>query len=328
MAADGSATNPSSEVQVTTLSAAIEFTGDLYPGSEGNDLSIGIARNGSTRGTASVRLRIMSGSAEPGSDFETVDRLVHFEDWQYYLRVDVPISRDRLLEGTETSTAVLSDVVGADLGSRTSAQLQIRDSVTGVGPTNLRVPRITDTEITLQWDDNCDNETSYVVERTYGPTIIGSKTTLPPGSTSWTDVGLLAGRTYAYRVYAVRGDLVSDVVYSDSIETAPGSGKVQVSTVSLSFGNVRVGSTKQLPITFTNTGSVPLTVVFEAARMPFILKGDFGTLVLSPSGSGRKATIKVGFRPTRKGTVAGELVVITTALGREAFRIRLTGKGT
>ncbi len=87
-----------------------------------------------------------------------------------------------------------------------------------VGPTNLTVTAVSQTEIELTWQDNAYDETSYHIERS------------PDGNTSWIEVGTTAANTthfsdtpplcgmhYHYRVRAYRS---SDILYSNYSNTA------------------------------------------------------------------------------------------------------------
>lgn len=70
-------------------------------------------------------------------------------------------------------------------------------------PTNLSATSVTPKQISLSWNDNADNETTYFLERKTGSNGVYSLlTTLNPDTTSYIDTGLNEQYHYSYRVYA------------------------------------------------------------------------------------------------------------------------------
>ncbi len=69
-------------------------------------------------------------------------------------------------------------------------------------PSGLAASVVSDTQLSLLWTDNSNNETSFNVERQNGAnwTVVA---TLPANTTSYTDAGLTAATSYTYRVNAV-----------------------------------------------------------------------------------------------------------------------------
>lgn len=77
-----------------------------------------------------------------------------------------------------------------------------------LAPTNLEARVVHDQlQITLLWQDNADNEDSFVVQRsTAGPSGPWEVVATPPAnSTQYDDTGLADGVTYWYRVAATNG---------------------------------------------------------------------------------------------------------------------------
>jgi len=76
-------------------------------------------------------------------------------------------------------------------------------------PTNLMAEALVLGEIALSWNDNADNETNYVVERknTGGFELYA---TLAANSTTFTDMDVVEGTTYTYRVKGVNSETESD----------------------------------------------------------------------------------------------------------------------
>jgi len=73
------------------------------------------------------------------------------------------------------------------------------------GPENLYGYAASETRIVLFWDD-CENETSYVIERkTDGEDTFNVVGYIPANSTSWSDWGVTRDTRYIYRIKAVSG---------------------------------------------------------------------------------------------------------------------------
>jgi len=109
-----------------------------------------------------------------------------------------------------------------NLGQGAFASVTVSASATSVprNPTRLRVAPLASNQITLQWQDNSDNETGFRIERRDGP---GADfvvlATVGANTTSFTDTGPLPnGTIYYYRVIATgaAGDsMPSNEVYAD-----------------------------------------------------------------------------------------------------------------
>jgi len=70
-------------------------------------------------------------------------------------------------------------------------------------PTNPVASNVTDTNVTLQWNDTSTGEQNYLVERKTGAAGLWSQvSTLAANSTSWNDTLAQPGTTYYYRVRA------------------------------------------------------------------------------------------------------------------------------
>ena len=89
------------------------------------------------------------------------------------------------------------------------ASAQILNAPTAPG--DLAATGVSTTEIDLQWSDNSDNETGFVIERSLngvdGWTLAG---TAVANATSFNDAGLTPGSRYFYRVRATNGGVDSD----------------------------------------------------------------------------------------------------------------------
>jgi len=83
------------------------------------------------------------------------------------------------------------------------------------GPENLYAENIDDKSLRLYWEDNCNFETGYRIERKTGGENFKEIATLDANSTSYTDSGLTFGTNYNYRVIAFTD--ASESAYSNII---------------------------------------------------------------------------------------------------------------
>jgi hypothetical protein len=88
-------------------------------------------------------------------------------------------------------------------------------------PSGLTASATSTSAIALTWTDNSSNEDSFVLERSNSSSFASvSSTTLPAGTTSYTDTGLSSG-TYYYRVKAVNATDQSAYSNTASAATLP-----------------------------------------------------------------------------------------------------------
>jgi hypothetical protein len=113
------------------------------------------------------------------------------------------------------------------------------DPVPPNAPGNLDAAAVSSSSITLNWTDNSNDETGFVVERCQGaacsnfaplPASIGA------GTTSYMDSGLSASTPYTYRVKAVNGSLSS--AYSNMATATTTSGATPPPAGTMTVGSL------------------------------------------------------------------------------------------
>jgi len=111
------------------------------------------------------------------------------------------------------------------------------------------VTGVTSTTVSLAWDDNSNNETGFVIERSTagGPfQPIGNQATnpLPPNTTTFTDTGRTPDTLYRYRVYAVNAEGNSGFSNEVSVRTLPVPPAAPVLTCAVEGNAIRLSWTE------------------------------------------------------------------------------------
>src|SRR5260370_42430872 len=79
-----------------------------------------------------------------------------------------------------------------------------------LAPTGLTVTAVSATQVTLTWIDNSSNETAFAIWRKGAGSDWARVGVVPPNTTTFTDLGLIPGTTYTYRVRATNNVAASD----------------------------------------------------------------------------------------------------------------------
>ena len=69
-------------------------------------------------------------------------------------------------------------------------------------PTNLTAAVETGPQVLLDWTDNANNETSFVIERAVGAGAFSVLASVGANTTTYTDLTVVPGNNYSYRVAA------------------------------------------------------------------------------------------------------------------------------
>ncbi len=102
--------------------------------------------------------------------------------------------------------------------------------------------------------------------------------------------------------------------------------QLAISTTSLAFGNVTVGSASTQPVTMTSTGTSPVTIrAAVVTGSGFTIPGSTFPLYLNP---GQSTTMNVKFDPAATGVAAGQLTLQSDSSANSTAVVSLSGAGT
>ena len=104
-----------------------------------------------------------------------------------------------------------------------------------------------------------------------------------------------------------------------------GSGQLTVSSSSVSFGNIQVGSKQSQSLTLMNSGTTSITVSAATVSGSGFSLGTV-SLPLTVAG-GQKQTVSMSFAPQTAGPATGTLAVTSNA-SNGTFDVALSGTGT
>jgi hypothetical protein len=179
--------------------------------------------------------------------------------------------------------------------------------------------------VQLAWRDESTGESGFRIERkTTGEFALLAN--VAGGSTAYSDTGVTAGTSYTYRVQATVSE--GGGGYSNEVSAVPIAAtplaKLTVSPTQLSFGTVRVNTTKSKTLKFTNKGKEALKVVVGGLSAPYTVSPAGASFTLLPKKS---ASVTVTYRPTAAVTSNATLPVYSTVPSALTVNVAVTGKG-
>ena len=112
-----------------------------YSGAEGTTVQMVVERISGAPGAASVRYATVAGTATAGVDFAPNSGTISWGVGDFAPKtISLVLLQDSIVEASEFFTVVLSDAVGATLGSSKTATIAILDDEPGVFPPNCAMP--------------------------------------------------------------------------------------------------------------------------------------------------------------------------------------------
>ncbi len=196
------------------------------------------------------------------SSFATIDKVytaignsVRYNDWglsqgnTYYYRIKaVGVSGSSAYSNTAVLNIPLPPAGIPDAPSTLTATLSAYSQ----------------TEAVLQWNDNSNNETGFVIERS----LVSSFATLDatfnavPGSNQYYDWGLTAGQTYYYRIKAVNG--TDSSAYSNTATFTTPGGTITIPAAPSSLAAVAVsGSNTSIALSWEDNSGNETSFVLD-----------------------------------------------------------------
>jgi centrosomal CEP192-like protein/immunoglobulin I-set domain protein len=143
-------------------------------------------------------------------------------------------------------------------------------------------------------------------------------------STSYTTPATTSSDNGAQFVVVVSNSVGSATSRAATLTVNTTPGHLSTSPSSLNFGNVSVGSSSTLGVTFTNTGPSNVNILNASMSGPgFSASGVSGGLIITP---GMAATLNVAFAPASSGSVTGGVTVTSNATN-STIVIPLSGSG-
>lgn len=165
-------------------------------------------------------------------------------------------------------------------------------------PTNLTASVVSG-RVNLAWTDSSSNETGFVVQRSTDGVNFSNLATLGANVTTYSDLGVVAGATYQYRLYGLNGTTASDLSNVVTATLAP------VAPASLS---ATVVSATQIRLNWTDvSGETGFRVERSLDGVNFTQIATVGTGVLTYSDAtlNQNTTYIYRVRSSNAGGVSG-----------------------
>jgi len=146
-----------------------------------------------------------------------------------FAQIATPTATSYSATGLTASTAYSFRVRATDAAGNLSGYSNVASTTTSgadqTAPTGLTTSAVSTSEIDLSWTapTQSANLDGYPVERCTGAGCSDFAVIAEPGTTSFSDTGLVAGTSYSYRVRALNGDGTSSSYSNTSSATTQGS---------------------------------------------------------------------------------------------------------
>ncbi len=149
-----------------------------------------------------------------------------------------------------------------------------------IPPTNVNFTDVISTEVpaassfTVNWNDNADNETNYILERSTNGTTFTELATLAANITSYNETGLTPNTQYYYRVKAINSTESSVYTTVASVTTPPiPSAPTKATTPTPSTGNNNVELTNgNLLLKWTGSSNTTSYAVYFGTNTSNLIK--------------------------------------------------------
>ncbi len=142
----------------------------------------------------------------------TVDILVSDDDGDTFVLDTMGLPNDQFATGTVLKFTESNGILFAVVSSQDTYQQTIGGGSSGTtptAPTNLTAtstPKQMSSDVTLTWDDNSNNETGFLIERSEDNSTWATAGTVAANIATYTDAGQSEGTLYYYRVSATNAN--------------------------------------------------------------------------------------------------------------------------
>jgi len=209
-------------------------------------------------------------------------------------------------------------------GASNFAVVTVHAVTTSVSPASLLLPKgLTQDFIATVADDPATKGVTWTVTQDNAVCSPGCGSVSPSSTASGATAIYTAPPTVpANPVISLTATSVEDTTKSASGSITLTVGQVKLVPNTLSFGS-RVGATSPAKqVTLTNTGTSTLNIGSITSSAVFPQTNDCGTSV----GAGMSCTINITFKPSKSGTVAGNVTIADDSADGQQV-VNLTGNG-
>ena len=165
---------------------------------------------------------------------------------------------------TWCSTA-LRTLAGDDIAGLEKLYPSAARTVAPTAPTGLSASAVSTTTVALAWSDNATSESGYYVERAAGGSAFGLVVQLASNTRTYTDTGLVAGTTYAYRVRAFNS--AGSSAYSNTASASTQASTSTSSGFTLSAATRKTKSARYVNLTWRGDAALQLDVYRNGVKV-------------------------------------------------------------
>jgi len=191
-----------------------------------------------------------------------------------------------------------------------------------VAPTGLTARAVSESEITLTWTDNSNNEDGFKIERKAGADEFAEVGSAAADVTTFSSQPLGPSTRYTFRVRAFNAETTSP--YSSEAQAttlAQPAGVLQVAKT-LNFGKVPLGTTVTKMLKVRNASrSETMRVTVNNPTAPYTLVSGGGTAYLIVGGI---RDVKVSLTPNRTGKITGTMRITSSAPKKGTVTVKLS----
>jgi hypothetical protein len=189
---------------------------------------------------------------------------------------------------------------------------------------NVNAADVTYAGATIVWDTNepATSQIEYGLNINYGTTTSLNNTLIYNHSMNLNN--LIPNVFYHYRVRSMDA-AGNESVSSDYTFTTNAAPDIQLSSGNLNFGSIEIGTTKDMALTISNVGSLPMNVSeVTSSSDDFIIVSPIFPQILNP---GNSIAVTLRFNPLNHGNKSGLLIIKSDDPDEGTENVSLSGEG-